>query len=159
MSGTFPLAVSLRLLRGTANNTFAAKSTSPTNDVSLLLWSGRCVTHARMVRPVLCNIRIARPPCVSHTIPHRCLPRQSSPTYCHSTQKATLCSRSELNFAVAIYPQDRSHAGRVCLRGSEQDSVATTASEFEHLSRTVVQGPETASQSVAVEGIPCSLGV
>lgn len=52
--------------------------------------------------------------------------------------------------------QDRSHAGNVppCV-GSERDSIATTASEFEHHSHRVIQGPETASQSVAVENIPC----
>ena len=68
------------------------------------------VTQARMMRPVLCNVRTACQTTLLRFAPHYAaqIPlRQSSPTSYYFAQKATLPSRSELNFAVAIYSNSK----------------------------------------------------
>lgn len=139
-------------MRGTANNTSTAKLTSLT-DVSLLLRSSlgaAFVTQARMVsRPMQRQDCTLRPVVLRTDLPSPIIPC----CYLLLCPKTTLCSRSELNFAVAIYPQDRSHAGTLSawFRARQHSNNGFGGSSI--FSLHVVQGPETASQSVAVEGI------
>lgn len=118
------------------------------------------VAHARMGCPFLYNVRIARMALSNTTLhhfkphfPHRSLTRQSSTTCRYFAQKATLCFCSELNFAVAIYCTTKTVRMRGVLPawfGARQHS----NNGFGHLSK----GPETSSQSVAVESTPCTCG-
>ena len=138
-------------MRGTANNTSTAKLTSLT-DVSLLLRSSlgaAFVTQARMVsRPMQRQDCTLRPVVLRTDLPSPIIPC----CYLLLCPNTTLCSRSELNFAVAIYCTTKTvRMRRVCLpawfRARQHSN-----NGFGHLSK----GPETASQSVAVQSIPCT---
>ena len=141
-------------MRGTANNTSTAKLTSLT-DVSSLLRSGRyvrCTNKNGASRPVQRQDCTLRPVVLRTDLPSPIIPC----CYLLLCPKTTLCSRSELNFAVAIYPQDRSHAGTLSawFRARQHSNNGFGGSSI--FSLHVVQGPETASQSVAVQSIPCT---
>ena len=111
--------------------------------VSLLLWPTR--------RCCLASIS-------SHTTPHRSPSRQSSPTRCYFAPKATLYFHSESNSAVVICLSKtvRMRGVVVCLRGFRTRQHSNNGFGVRtSLTPHVIQGPETASQYVAVENIPC----